>query len=115
MPGFFFGEDEWNERSHIGPRTAVLENPQDFTISSCGLPGFVGEIPGELANQTRDIAQPLAIPAMTGDAECLPVKNRFPFFDILRRRLKWILPSPGFFDLVDRDSRLQHGRIRRQR
>lgn len=111
MPGFFFSEDQRDERGHICPRTAVLEDPDEFAVRSRCLPNFVSEIPWQLANKTWDVPEPLPILAVAGDAEGLPVKDRFPFFDILGRGFEGICPGPGFLDLVDGHSWFEYGFI----
>ena len=44
LPGFFFRQNERNKGSHRRALAAMLQNPEQFSIGSSGLPFLVDEI-----------------------------------------------------------------------
>ena len=45
LPRFFFGDGRRNHGHHTGPRTAVLDNPEQFTIFSFLVEFAIGKVP----------------------------------------------------------------------
>jgi hypothetical protein len=74
VPGFLLGKDKRDERGHIRCRTAILQDPKQFTIRPGRLPDFIGKVAGQFATETGNIAESFSISAVTGGAEGLPMK-----------------------------------------
>lgn len=84
LPGFFFCEDERDERGHIGPWAPVLENPEKLAIGASCLPALVREVSwqGSLQGALVDIAaQSLPVWPMTGSAEAFPLEKTLAICD----------------------------------
>lgn len=111
LPRLFFRQHERDKGGHVRARAAVFQNPEQFTVGSCGLPRLIRKISGKLSLKTRDLSQAFPVPSVTRHAKGLAVKNLSAFFDIVGRRGKRIAPRFRFFDVVGWDARLENRRI----
>ena len=46
LPALFFADRSWNERNHSGARTAIFDDPHEFSVFSFFMEFAIGEIPG---------------------------------------------------------------------